>query len=187
MHRESCCRVVGQWEVSIFVTFLCLEKTAFALFMKWQFIEQRFFHFHLQCKNSNSKAFILLQKEVDIPFLLISDPISCSKVQCKIYTSASYSAVMNNAMTSRCSVFSVKSKVRSVIPPAAALGFLLMAELVPQLGWPVERGWFRHCRTQTLAQQRQRFVALYGAHFLSRMNFFLAVSLANSDKRYTFS
>lgn len=134
VHTESCCRVVGEWEASILawlVTFLCLEKTAFALFMKWEFIEQHFFHFHLQCNNCNSKAFILLQKEVDIPFLLNSDPISCSGIQCKIYTPASYSAVMNSAVTCRCCVFSVKSEIRSVIPPAAALGFLSMADLVP--------------------------------------------------------
>lgn len=99
--------------------------------MKWEFIEQDFFHLHLQCKNFSSKAFILLQIEVDIPFLLISDPIYCSEVQCKIYTPASYSAVMNSAMTCRSSVFSVKSKLRSVILPAAALGFPLMPELVP--------------------------------------------------------
>lgn len=70
--------------------------------MKWELIEQGFFNLHLQCKNFSSKAFILLEKEVDIPFLLISDPGFCPQKnakQCKIHTPSTYSAVKNSAMT----------------------------------------------------------------------------------------
>lgn len=62
---------------------------------------------------------------------VISDPISCSTVHCKIYTPASFGAVMKSAVTCSRSVFPVNSRASSVIPPAAALGFPRTVRLLP--------------------------------------------------------